>query len=389
MFVLFLVVLLLVVGLGIDVGYAYVTEARLAKAVDAAALAGLRDLYLGQDQALAAATSMFAANFAGANPQSPGATPTITFTSSTDKRVIDVSAHATMNTLFVRILPQWQTMSVGASAEATRARLIMALVLDHSGSMGTPPPNGSGGGTTLAPSVSTFIDNFDDTLDTVAVSSFGSTATLNLSMSTPFKTQVKSVVQSMQFNGRTFSDGGLQLGLSQIENAPGVTDPSVIKVLVFFTDGFANTFQTTFSCSGQPLNLGQSDPFGNPVNGPWDFSFMDPNSGNTVTCDSSTFLSIDGTTKTISANNQNIWQEGQLRALNTANQIRTANITIFSIGLGSQLNQDFLKEIANDPSSTTFNPNQPAGEALFAPTPDDLQGVFQQLASKILLRLTK
>ena len=45
--------------------------------------------------------------------------------------------------------------------------------------------------------------------------------------------------------------------------------------------------------------------------------------------------------------------------------------------------------MANDPAASTFNPNQPVGEAVFAPSAADLQQVFLQIAAKILLRLTK
>jgi Flp pilus assembly protein TadG len=41
LFAVFLTVLVLFMGLGIDLGFAYITKAQLSKAVDAAALAGM------------------------------------------------------------------------------------------------------------------------------------------------------------------------------------------------------------------------------------------------------------------------------------------------------------------------------------------------------------
>ena len=68
--------------------------------------------------------------------------------------------------------------------------------------------------------------------------------------------------------------------------------------------------------------------------------------------------------------------------------MRGQNITIYSIGLGDKINQQYLQQVANDPSSPTYDANQPVGEAVFAPTAADLEGVFQTIASKILMRLS-
>ena len=43
LFTLFIIVLILFVGLGIDLGFAYITRAQLSKAVDAACLTGIRN----------------------------------------------------------------------------------------------------------------------------------------------------------------------------------------------------------------------------------------------------------------------------------------------------------------------------------------------------------
>ncbi len=68
---------------------------------------------------------------------------------------------------------------------------------------------------------------------------------------------------------------------------------------------------------------------------------------------------------------------------------------VYSIGLGSSVDQAFLQQIANDPASSTYNPSQPVGEAVFAsncPSSQcsaELQQIFQTIAAKILLRLTQ
>ena len=49
--------------------------------------------------------------------------------------------------------------------------------------------------------------------------------------------------------------------------------------------------------------------------------------------------------------------------------MRAENIVIYSIRLGNKISQSYLQQIANDPASSTYDPNQPVGQALFAPTP--------------------
>jgi hypothetical protein len=233
--------------------------------------------------------------------------------------------------------------------------------------------------------VASFISFFDENMDEVAMSSFGSTATLDVPMEQPFKSAITTAANALNFSGRTFAEGGLMIGFNQVNNTPVPPHESIAKVIVFVTDGYANTFQTNFSCSSTPLNLGQSDPpFGGWGGGPWTFSFMDATSGNNVACSDTTFKSIDGTTKTISSNNQNVWNERQLHALSVANQIRSANIVIYSIGLGVGLDQDFLRNIANDPAGSAYNASQVSGEAVFAPDISQLQAVFDMIATRAL-----
>ena len=54
------------------------------------------------------------------------------------------------------------------------------------------------------------------------------------------------------------------------------------------------------------------------------------------------------------------------RAIQVANSMRAQGIVIYSIGLGDKISQAFLQQVANDPASATFDPNQPVGQAVFA-----------------------
>src|ERR1700736_4322507 len=67
LFAIMLPVFLGVAGLTIDLGFAYLAKTTLSKAIDAAALAAMKNLSLGQSQAQTMAQNAFNANY-GANP---------------------------------------------------------------------------------------------------------------------------------------------------------------------------------------------------------------------------------------------------------------------------------------------------------------------------------
>ena len=131
-FALMLTVIVLFTGLAIDAGMLYVTKAKLSTSVDAACLTGMKNLSLGQPTATTLATEIFNANY-GPNPP----TPTITYPlDAYGDQQVKVVASVNVNTFFIRILPQFAIVPVGDTAVSTRAKLIMSVVLDRSGSMG-------------------------------------------------------------------------------------------------------------------------------------------------------------------------------------------------------------------------------------------------------------
>src|SRR5256885_3448211 len=240
-------IIILFVGFAIDLGFAYVTKASLSKAVDSACLMGMRNLSQGQGLAANIARSTFAMNY-GASGRDSGP-PVVNVAFSTDANnntLLTVNATATINTFFIRILPRWKTLDVAANAQATRAKLVMSLVLDRSGSM-----NGNGGATALPPAVNTFIDLFDDTIDRVAMISFSSNVTVNVPIQYNFKTPIKNAANAMAFAGGTFSQGGLAAGQAPNNSVVVAPGENVVKVAVFFTDGLANVIQDSLNCSGR------------------------------------------------------------------------------------------------------------------------------------------
>ena len=271
------------------------------------------------------------------------------------------------------------------------AQLQMMLVLDTSGSMGCLPlPGGdcSGGGQYMAVAVTNFITQFNDNTDMAGMVDFNTIATLDVSLEQPFKSAIISTVGNLSYSGWTYAAGGLQTALNEFNSVTNPPGQNVLRVVVFFTDGFANTSLKTLDCSTTPVLMSQTDPIGNPT-GPWFYSFEDPSNGYPISCDSTSFLSVNGTSLTISTDNQNVWNEGELEALAAANQLRQQNVIIYTVGLGTStppiINTTFLEEVANanDSSNLTYDATQPAGAALFVPTPAQLIQAFQQIAAAI------
>ena len=386
LFALSLPVLIAFLGLGVDLGFAFVTRANLSKAVDAAALAAMRNISQGQAQATAIAQSAFNTNYGsgiGRDLSPPVLNVAIT-ADANNNTVINVSATTSINTLFLRVLSGLKTLKITSNAQATRPKLIMSLVLDRSGSM-----NNNGGAQALPPAVDNFLTYFDNNNDLIADVSFSSVSSVDVKMGTNFLNPITKAVNKMAFGGATYSQGGLLDGQTQINSVAVAAGANVVKVAVFFTDGWANTVENTLNCPPSTLlNFGGCAPPEAAVGWCSGISFMDPVNGNTRSCGASSFPSqITG--GPVSLTQTNIANDAMYRAIQVANSMRAQGIAIYSIGLGDKISQAFLQQVANDPASSTFDPNQPVGQAVFAATAADLQGVFQTIASEILLRLSQ
>ena len=380
-FVLMLPVVFLFVGLAIDFGTAYMAQASLAKSVDAGCLAGMRNYYQGIAPAQAIALAEFSANYGqplwGAGP----VTPAVTFsTDANNNRLLNVNASATINTYFVRLIPQWQTLQVNANAQVTRANVVMALALDRSGSM-----SGNGGGAALPGAITTFINYFDDDYDTVGVVSFASAVANNVAINRPFKAAIINAVNQFKYSGATFSLGGLTNAYAQIASVITPPNQDVVKVCVFFTDGLANTSQETFNIPALTLlNFGGYDS-GTAV------GFFDPATGTTLKLGSAAptqFYSYHYSSLQ-SLVRANVTDDAQYRCLQIANAMRANGIIVYCIGLGNDIDQTFLQQIANDPAGPGYVPTSYDGVAMFAPTSAQLSQMFELIASKVILRLSQ
>lgn len=388
-------VVCLFIGLVIETGFVYGKKAQLSKAVDAAALAGIGNLYQGHGNAAAVARNVFTANYwdpanPGQNAQAPDLD--VQFLIGPENNiVVQADAKAYLRPVFINLLGTNQTFTVAATASAERARLLLSLVLDRSGSM-----QGNQGWSMLPPAVDTFVDFFEDGSDRMSLTTYASAARVDVTMRRPFKQDVIAAVPRdfFEYGGFTFIDGGLELARRQNEFVLPPNE-SAMKVVVLFTDGFANTFQDDFLCPpSRSLNLSGSDS-GNAV-----FA-MDPANGNQLCLIGArgavfpccpglrTFRSIVSGQDLDATNAALVRQEGKDRALHRARQMRQEGNLIYTVGLGNDpAMHDFLRDVANDPDAPHFDQHEPQGLFVAAPTASDLQAAFARIARQILIRLS-
>lgn len=449
-FAVALVVLLAFVGLAIDFGLAYVAKTTLAKAVDAAALTAMKNVSLGTDNAncsssaaAQAARQTFNINYLSVPNLGTTPTPCVTFSLDANKNtLVNVTATASINTYFIRVLgSQYNALSVSATATAQRNPLVMSLVLDVSTSM-----TRNGGEQALGPAVQNFVQDFDpnnnDNVDYVSMVTFGSSAVVNVDNAKPFKSSIDSAVSGINWNvtNYTNSQAGLALGQQEILKIPKT--PNLLRVLVFFTDGWPNiqgpdlltcpAHGSTGASQARLLYCG-CDPGDISLSlcGSNNMVFFDPNkcssadnscnapangcgSFSTPAWNPQTFQDqqVGGGNKELTdvtwcggtAPSQTPPSDAMYRATLVANApannpntgqpgLLYQNTYIYAIGMGTAITnqpaaQEFLREVANDKNASTFDSSLPVGEAVFTNS-TDLNQVFQTIAAKILLRLSK
>jgi Flp pilus assembly protein TadG len=408
-----IVVLLLFIGLAVDFGFAYVAKARLGKAADAAALIGARYSGKGSAAATALAKSAFSMNYG-----SPSPVPNVTYCgpgyscpdpTGNGDTYVNVNVTATIKTSFLGLLPGDNSVAVSSNAQTKAARVVMTLVLDRTGSM-----IADGGKAALPSAVADFINYFDDIHDTVALVSFANDVTVDVPFPTTgtgnFQQAIINAANAMPFQGATWSEGGLQQAYTT-ETAytiPPATNP--LRVVVFFTDGNANTIhQDMVTCiAGQVAsgswNVGGYDdqstvgfltPGTNPSNPSCSESDNYCCNGGANTPALPAYFNSQVAKGPMAINWTNISGpsgDARYRAIQSANNMRAAGIVVFAIGLGSAtepVDAAFLCQIANDPSCTPKLAIGATGLSQFVTSGSGLDSAFQTIAEVIRLRLTQ
>jgi len=124
-------------GLATDTARGYMVKARLSQALDAAALAGGKVMLSSPSVRDADVHMFFEANFPPGYMGAEVSGPTIAV--NAENTVIELTASATINTTFMRVLG-FDTLTVSAETAVTREvdQLDLVLSIDTSGSMGQP-----------------------------------------------------------------------------------------------------------------------------------------------------------------------------------------------------------------------------------------------------------
>ncbi len=373
-----MVVLLGVAGLALDSARGLVRQAHMARAIDAAVLTGAKTLRAGQAEAQQQAMAVAAAN--GFPDGVNGINLSVQFGTNADgEQTVSMSGTQPMPTILVKLVGQ-DMMTVGASATAAVPPVDLTLVLDQSGSLGS-----MGAWDDLQDAAWTFVQNFDDSIDQLSLVSFQIGGTLRFPLQGNFTSPIQNAIyfNGMQSAGYTNPGEGLRLAYEQM-TGPALQARSA-KAVVFFTDGRPTAFRDQIS--GEDRFMAVPWATASRLSGYWDSPASHP---------SDVYTSPTGCN---GASNCFGWTEPQARAaslqagLDRANDLRSAGVIIYSIGLGNPFesdpmkvpDMDYLREIANESGAT--NSGQPAGKAYFAPSPAQLEGVFDQVAQDLLVRL--
>jgi Flp pilus assembly protein TadG len=428
-----LLLLLGVLGLAIDSGLGYMIRARLDAATDGAAIAAGQAVTRGADQATQtanaqqAANAFFAANYPAGflNSTATLGTPAITFNQGTV--TIDLASQAQVPVSFMQLFG-FNLLNVATASESVRRDLDMSLIIDTTGSMAQDP--------TVPPAVRsaaiTFLQQFDQLTDRVSLLHFaygtvvdqpfnGNSRGFNLSSMT-------SSINNFNFSGSTNSAEAYWNALDQLNDV--ITQPSSLRVIVFFSDGAPNSFASVFGSNA--VNSNCSSIAGTVISGdnpstPGAFYYdnvqsqryaspcYNNNATNVITqlpqwynahstswLNTTTIPIITNTPRVVTSavNYANVNNASRNIAEAMANLARSQGIYVFAIGRGSELlqpegangeiGQDVLKCMANTPDSLPrcYNPAQPVGVYCQALTPADLTPCFSKLASEIL-RISK
>jgi hypothetical protein len=244
-----LAVLLGVAGLAVDSGLGYMIKARLDAAVDGAVIAAGEAVTRGANQAeqttnaIQAANSFFAANYPAGylGSSTTLGTPSIVFNKGTV--TIDLAAQAQVPVTFMKTMG-FNVLNVATSAQAIRRDLDMAFVIDTTSSMSDTATQKA-----VRASSAAFLNNFNVSSDRVALMHFATGTVVDV----PFKsdqtrgfdrTTMTNLISKYSFTGNTASVDAMWNAKYQLDHV--ITQPSSLRVIVFFSDGAPNSFAASF-----------------------------------------------------------------------------------------------------------------------------------------------
>jgi Flp pilus assembly protein TadG len=375
-----MIVLLGAAGLALDVGQLYIARSRLSGIADASALAAARVVRLGQTRAVAAVTSVAGAN--GLTNGVNGVAITVTLgTDSKGHQTVAVGVTQPLALLFGGVI-RLNSVTVQSGAVAASPPVDLVMVLDQSQSL-----TNANAWDDLQFAAKTFVGFFGDGYDKLALVSFQSVAAMRNTLSFTFRSAVTTSINNLSSFGSTNAAEGLRMARDELNSSR--VQVGSLKAVIFFTDGWANTYRTTIN--GTDLVLGVHNKLQAPDE---DYAHYIKNPG-TISTQYNVMYDGDckGTKLPCPQNPYSaayVLAQSRQSALDRANELRAKGILVYTIGLkdtakGEDPDMDFLRRIANEDG--IVNPDQPQAKAYYAPSASQLQEIFTRVAADLMVHL--
>lgn len=239
-------------ALAIEAGYWYMIRAELSKSIDAAALAGAKNISNPWVDSLALAQQFAQANFPTGYAGTPaiGSAGAVSFSSfPLDDHRIEVTGSVSALANLAQLFGVSQ-VTTSANAVAKMNKVEIMLVLDRSGSMAY-----SGKMTSLKSAASTFVNYFQSTqsTDKMGLISFAVSVQVNSPLGTNYVNNMLAAIAAMNPYGATNTEDAINQsdGPQGFTDQTGLTgDQRVQQVLILLTDGMPTAFRGTFTNSG-------------------------------------------------------------------------------------------------------------------------------------------
>jgi Flp pilus assembly protein TadG len=407
---LFLILLIAFVGLGVDIGRWYLVRAELSKSVDAGGLEGARNINNPYVDPRVVAQDFCEANFPVSYLGTAGSgTGTVSFdVQLPGNSRVRVDGTTSANSIFASVMG-FSQVPVSSEGVAQKKLVEIMMVLDRSFSLdGRPIAD-------LKVAARSFLEFFAPTqaTDKVGMVSFATSVRTDRALASHFVAPMRSAIDAMSALGATNTSDAFAQTLrpggftDQTHMAP---DARVQQFMVFFSDGMPTAFRDSFRRRGHVYdavacvtgNCVQGDggnmyaDLGDPsVEDDWlgiDPTITGDGNGR-ATCRgrnnyTTHWLVFDTHPVPGHGRNESCIAPGELheytctlvrqRALDNATALKQRGVVIYCIGLGPNVDQAMMEQIASSPD-TYYH----------APTSDQLEAIFQQVAQQIQLRLVQ
>jgi hypothetical protein len=407
---LFLILLLAFVGLGVDIGRWYLVRAELSKSVDAGGLEGARNINNPYVDPRVVAHDFCEANFPVSYlGTAGGGSGVVSFDVQLpgNSKVL-VNGTTSAGSTFARVMG-FSQVPVASMGVAQKKLVEIMMVLDRSYSLNGRPM------ADLKTAARSFLDFFAPTQahDKVGMVSFATSVRTDRALGSHFVAPMRAAIDGLGALGATNTSDAfaqtLRVGgfTDQTHVAP---DARVQQFMVFFSDGMPTAFRDSFRRRGRVFeavacvtqNCMQGDggtmygDLGDPsVEDDWlgiDPTITGDGNGN-ATCRgrnnyTTHWLVFDTHPVPGHGRNDACIRSSELheytcalvrqRALDNAAALKQRGVVIYCIGLGPNVDQAMMEQIASNPAMYYH-----------APTSADLEAIFQQVAQQIQLRLVQ